>query len=80
MAKAKRTEEPEVEKPDEAREEVGAAAELPMVEAWVPGHRSPEFEARLAEQAAAIANSPDEREVMEWIEQLYDSSDWDWDE
>lgn len=53
---------------------------LRLVRVWVPDHRSPEYQARLAKQAAAIAGSPEEREVLDWIEQAADQTGWVWDE
>ena len=80
MTEAKRLEDVvEAEEPQESRQEIGIA-DLPMVMAWVPDHRSPEFEARLARQAAAIAGSRDEREVMEWLDQVRDTTGWVWEE
>jgi hypothetical protein len=51
---------------------------LRLVRVWVPDHRSPAYEARLAEQAAAIAGSPEEREALRWIEQAADQRGWEW--
>jgi hypothetical protein len=48
--------------------------------AWVPDHRSPAYEARLAQQATAIAGSAGEKEIMGWIEQVADQTGWVWEE
>ena len=81
MDEAKRLDEvAEAEEPQKACEDAGLGG-LAMVMAWVPDHhRSPEYEARLARQAAAIAGSPDEREVMGWIEQVHDTTGSVWNE
>jgi hypothetical protein len=73
--------EPKAKAAERAREyRARRRAGLRLVRGWVPDHRSPENEARLAEQAAAISASGSERETLNWLEAVADRRGWVWQE
>jgi hypothetical protein len=39
---------------------------------WVPDTDSPEFQESLRCQLESIRTSPEEQEILDWIEQVYD--------
>jgi hypothetical protein len=40
------------------------------IQIWVPDPDSPEFAAEARRQSLVVANSPDEQEVVDWLEEL----------
>ena len=46
------------------------------VQLWVPDTRSADFAAECRRQSALLDADPQEREVLNWIEQVADSDGW----
>ena len=69
-------------KPKTARERMRARRErlraqgLRPVQHWVPDLRDPRIRADLLRQGRLLAQHPENAAIDDWIEQVYDSSDW----
>ena len=50
---------------------------LKPVQIWVPDVHSEEFKREARRQSLAIANSPQEKEDIAWLESLLSEIDWD---
>ena len=46
------------------------------VQLWVPDTRSADFAAECRRQSALLATDPLERETLDWIEQVADTTGW----
>ncbi|HZS56131.1 MAG TPA: antitoxin MazE family protein [Bryobacteraceae bacterium] len=46
------------------------------IQIWVPNTRNPKFAEECRRQSLLIANDPHESEILEWIEQVQDTTDW----
>jgi len=50
---------------------------LRPVTLWLPDMNSPEFKAEAHRQSLAVANSPGEKDNLEFIDSLFDPTIWD---
>ena len=46
------------------------------VQLWVPDTRSADFAAECRRQSALLDAGPQEREILDWIEQVADTDGW----
>lgn len=46
------------------------------VQLWVPDTRSADFAAECRRQSALLEADPQEREILDWIEQVADTDGW----
>lgn len=46
------------------------------VQLWVPDTRSADFAAECRRQSALLDADPQEREILDWIEQVADTDGW----
>lgn len=46
------------------------------VQLWVPDTRSADFAAECRRQSALLEADPQEREILDWIEQVADADGW----
>ncbi|HEY5214584.1 MAG TPA: antitoxin MazE family protein [Acidobacteriaceae bacterium] len=73
---------PDEEKKLAARERVRKHREslrargLRPIQIWVPDTRRPGFAEEARRQCLALDNDPQEKEIMEWIEQAQDTTGW----
>ena len=51
-------------------------AGLRQVQLWVPDTRAPGFAEECRRQSALVADDPQEREVLDWIEAASDAEGW----
>lgn len=51
-------------------------AGLRPIQIWVPDTRDPKFIEECRRQSLLAANSPHEREIMDWLEQVRDLDGW----
>jgi hypothetical protein len=71
-----------VKRPKTARERMSArrkrlrALGLRPVQHWVPDLRDPKVRADLLRQGKLLARHPENDQIDEWIEAVYDTSDW----
>lgn len=49
---------------------------LRPVQIWVPDTRNPDFAEECRRQSRALANDPNEKEVLDWIESVADFEGW----
>lgn len=56
------------------------AAGLRPVALWLPDADSAEFRAECAHESAALRHDAEERAVLEWIEEVADTTGWVWNE
>ena len=50
---------------------------LKLVQVCVPDPADPELRERVRQESLAIAKSGQEREIMDWVEQVTDYSGWE---
>jgi len=50
---------------------------LRPIQIWVPDVRSPHFAEEARRQSLAVANSPGEKDDLDFIDSLYEPSPWD---
>ena len=51
------------------------------IQIWVPDTRNPKFAAECERQSLLAANDPHEKEIMDWLEQVQDTTGWaEWKE
>ena len=50
---------------------------LRLIQIWVPDTRSKKFRAECRRQSLLAANSPHEKEIMDWIEAVSDYDGWE---
>lgn len=73
---------PKASRPKSARERMQARRDrlrrqgLRPVQHWVPDLRDPKVRAEIRREAALLAKHPENDAIDDWIEQMYDSSDW----
>ncbi|AXK81924.1 DUF3018 family protein [Pseudolabrys taiwanensis] len=73
-------------KPKTARERMQARRDrlrsqgLRPVQHWVPDLRDPKVRADLRREMAELAKHPANAEIDNWIEKIYDDSDWVYDD
>ncbi len=53
---------------------------LRPVQIWVPNTKVPGFAEEVQRQSLLVSQSPDEKEVLDWIEQSADYEGWTWEE
>jgi hypothetical protein len=53
---------------------------LRPIQHWVPDLRDPKVLAELRKEVALLAKHPANREIDDWIEKIYDDSDWVYDD
>lgn len=59
------------------RKERMRAAGLRPLHIWVPDTKDPQFEAKVRQQAKALAaHDPAGEEVMDWVEVVYEAPEW----
>ena len=51
-------------------------AGLRPIQLWVPDTRSPGFAEECRRQSAAVADDPQEREALEWLQSVADDDGW----
>jgi hypothetical protein len=49
---------------------------LRLVQMWVPDTRAPGFAAECRRQSLIIKNSPHEKQIMDWVEKVADTTGW----
>ncbi|EPC03564.1 hypothetical protein L861_18690 [Litchfieldella anticariensis FP35 = DSM 16096] len=49
---------------------------LRPIQIWVPDTRSPDFARQCREQSAALRDDAQEREILDWIEEISDQEGW----
>lgn len=52
------------------------AAGLRPVQIWVPDTRRADFAAQCRRQSQSLADSPDEKALQDWLEQVADTDGW----
>jgi Antitoxin MazE-like len=73
---------PKTKRPKTARERMSArrkrlrAQGLRPVQHWVPDLRDPKVRADLLRQGKLLARHPEKDPIDEWIEAVYDTSEW----
>lgn len=58
------------------REQLRAAG-LKPVQLWLPDTSSESFRRKCRQQARSLRNDPQEVEILDWIEQVSDTSGWE---
>ena len=51
-------------------------AGLRPIQIWVPDTRNPKFAEECRRQSLIVANSPHEKEIMDWLDQVRDIDGW----
>ena len=51
-------------------------AGLKPVQLWLPDIKSERFRAQCKADSMALVNDPQEKEILEWIEQVADTTGW----
>jgi hypothetical protein len=46
------------------------------IQLWVPDTRNPKFAEECRRQSLLVANDPQEREILDWIEKAAEGNDW----
>lgn len=53
------------------------ASGLRPVQIWLPDTKAPGFAAECRRQCLLLKGDPHEKEIMDWIEAVTDTTDWD---